>query len=264
MADAATEPLVLYAVKNQRAFVTINRPQQRNAMSAAVITELLSAFAKAHDDNEVRCIILTGAGEKAFSAGGDLTSLTAPVPGMAAHEGRRLYATLIKALQEGPKPTVARVNGHALAGGLGVVMACDLAVSVDEASFGLPEVEVGLFPMMVSALLQRSVGRKRALELLMTARTLPATEALSWGLINRVVYRNDLDAAVDELSGKLVSKSRAVLALGRRAYFQSEDLALAPALEFLAAQLSLNSQLDDAREGVQAFLNKRKPEWTDK
>jgi enoyl-CoA hydratase/carnithine racemase len=156
------------------------------------------------------------------------------------------------------------VNGHALAGGLGLVLACDLAVASESAEFGTPEIDVGLFPMMMMALLQRHVGRKRALELVMTGDRQPSREALALGLINRVVPAAELDTAVGTLARKLAGKSQAVMALGKRAFFTAEDLPLPAALEFLASQLSLNVMAEDAAEGVTAFMEKRPPKWNDR
>jgi len=159
---------------------------------------------------------------------------------------------------------VARVNGHALGGGLGLVLACDLAVAVDAAELGTPEIDVGLFPMMVLAWLQRHVGRKRALELLLTGDRLKADEALRWGLLNRVVPRGELDATTRALAARVAGKSRAVLALGKSSFRTAEDLALPQAMEFLAGQLTLNLGTEDAAEGISAFLERRPPLWKDR
>ncbi len=178
--------------------------------------------------------------------------------------GGARYGTLLERLSQCRKPhVIARVNGHALAGGLGLVLACDLAVAADTAGFGTPEIDRGLFPMMMMALLQRHVGRKRALELMLLGERLDAKRALEWGLVNQVVPVAELDAATATLAGKLAGKSRAVLALGRRAFFTAEDLPLAQAIETLANHLSLNVLAEDAAEGVTAFLEKRQPQWKD-
>jgi enoyl-CoA hydratase len=254
---------VRYAAQGRQALVTIDRPKARNALSPAVVQGLMDAIARAEADAQARVVVLTGAGEKVFCAGGDLGQL-GDGGFLATHEGRRSYATLLTRLQGCRKPTVARVNGHALAGGLGLVLACDLAVAAESAEFGTPEIDVGLFPMMMMALLQRHVGRKRALELVMTGDRLPAQQALGLGLINRVVPAAELDAAVGALAEKLAGKSQAVMALGKRAFFTAEDLPLPAALELLASQLSLNVMADDAAEGVTAFLEKRPPKWNDR
>ena len=229
-----------------------------------MITELTEGLARAEADAAVRVVVLTGAGEKVFSAGGDLGGMSAEGGFLGGHDGRRGYGLLLKRLQDCRKPTIARLNGHALAGGLGLVLACDLAVAAEHAELGTPEIDVGLFPMMVMALLQRHVGRKRALQLVMTGARLPSRDALAWGLVNQVVPAAELDQAVGALAEKVAGKSQAVLALGRRAFYAAEDMALPGALEFLASQLSLNACAEDAAEGVTAFLEKRKPRWNDR
>lgn len=242
--------------------LTIDREAQRNALSPGVITGLLAGLEQAERDAQVRCIVVTGAGEKVFCAGGDLGGMSDGF--LDGHDGRRAYGKLLMAFQTVKKPTVARINGHALAGGLGLALACDLAVATDTAGFGTPEIDRGLFPMMVLAFLQRHVGRKRALELLLTGDRLTAQKALEWGLVNQVVPAAELDTATTALATKLAGKSLAILALGRRSFFTAEDLPLSQSVEFLAAQLSLNVLAEDAAEGVSAFLQKRPPKWADR
>lgn len=258
------ERQVRYQAQDGQALLTIDRPQARNALSAQVVSELMEGIAQAEADPAVRVLVVTGAGEKVFCAGGDLGSMSHEGGFLAGHEGRRAFGALLRRFQEAKKPSIARINGHALAGGLGLVLACDLAVAVETADFGTPEVDVGLFPMMVMALLQRHLGRKRALELVMTGDRINAREALALGLVNRVVPAAELDGTVGALAQKLAGKSQAVLALGRRAFFAAEDLPLGQALELLSSQLSLNVLAEDAAEGVSAFLEKRKPKWNDR
>ncbi len=257
-----TAPEVRYELNAGIARLTIDREPARNALSPGVIQGLMAGLQRAEADPAVRCVVLTGAGERVFCAGGDLGGLSDGF--LDGHDGRRAYGALLLAFQQLKKPTVARVNGHALAGGLGLVLACDLAVTCDAAGFGLPEIDRGLFPMMVLAFLQRHVGRKRALELLLTGDRLTAARALEWGLVNQVVPAAELDTATQALAGKLGGKSLAILALGRRSFFTAEDLPLAQSVEFLAAQLSLNVLTDDAAEGVTAFLQKRPAKWGDR
>ena len=252
---------VRYEVTAGCAVLTLDRPAVRNALGAQTIAQLLAALKRADADPTVAVIVLTGAGDAVFCAGGDLSSMAAPDGFLAGHEGRARYGELLTAFSRTGKPSVARVNGHAMAGGLGLVLACDFAVMAAEACLGLPEVSRGLFPMMVTALLQRHLGRKRALELLLLGERVDAHTALTWGLCNRVAPRAELDAAVDALTAHLRGKSPAVLRLGRRAYFDVEDSAFAPALAHLNGQLSLNLLLDDAAEGVAAFMQKRDPSW---
>jgi enoyl-CoA hydratase/carnithine racemase len=254
---------VRYAVDAGIATLTIDREAARNALSPGVVQGLREGLARAEADPAARCIVLTGAGSRVFCAGGDLGGMSGD-GFLAGHDGRRAYGQLLLALQQVPKPTVARINGHALAGGLGLVLACDLAVASDAAGFGTPEIDRGLFPMMVLAFLQRHVGRKRALELLLTGDRLTAQQALEWGLVNRVVPAAELDQATATLAGRLAGKSLAILALGRRSFFTAEDLPLGQSVEFLSAQLSLNVLTDDTAEGVTAFLEKRPAKWTDR
>lgn len=251
-------------IEDGQALLTLDRPSARNALSSKLLRELGEALTELEQNPAARVIVLTGAGEKVFCAGGDLSSMSGEDGFLSGHEGRRAYGQLLQTLQNLKKPTVARVNGHALAGGFGLVLACDLAVMADDAELGTPEIDVGLFPMMMMALLQRHVGRKRALELVLTGARLPAREAQALGLVNRSVPRAELDATVRSLAGTLAKKSQAVLALGRRAFFTAEDLPLPQAFEFLASQLSLNVLADDAGEGVTAFLEKRPPRWNDR
>jgi enoyl-CoA hydratase/carnithine racemase len=260
----AGESVVRYQAEGGQALLTIDRPKARNALSPEVLRGLMAGLDRAEADPAARVVVLTGAGEKIFCAGGDLGQLGGEGGFLATHEGRRAYARLLQRLQDVRKPTLARVNGHALAGGLGLVLACDLAVASEQAELGTPEIDVGLFPMMMMALLQRHVGRKPALEMVLTGERMPAREALARGLVNRVVPAAELDAAVAALAGKLAGKSQAVLALGRRAFFTAEDLPLPAAFEYLASQLSLNVLADDAAEGVTAFLEKRPPKWNDR
>jgi enoyl-CoA hydratase/carnithine racemase len=257
------EAAVRTQVEDGQALLTIDRPAARNALSAQVLDGLLQALDQVEADPAVRVVVLTGAGDRAFCAGGDLSGL--PEGGsLAGHALGRRYGTLLERLGACTRPTIARVNGHALAGGLGLVLACDLAVAVDSAELGTPEVDVGLFPMMVLAWLQRHVGRKRALQLLLTGDRLSAEDALRWGIVNRVVPRAELDEATQALVRRVSGKSRAILALGKAAFRSAEDLPLGQAMDFLAGQLSLNLRAEDAAEGVAAFQERRAPEWKDR
>ncbi|MBL8923989.1 MAG: enoyl-CoA hydratase/isomerase family protein [Myxococcaceae bacterium] len=254
---------VRYEVEGGTARLTIDREAARNALSPLVVKQLFEGLEQADADPAVRCLVLTGAGSRVFCAGGDLGGMTGD-GFLSSHEGRRGYGLLLQRFQQVKKPTIARVNGHALAGGLGLVLACDLAVASAEAGFGTPEIDRGLFPMMLMALLQRHLGRKRSLELVLTGERLTAQQAVEWGLVNRVVPAAELDAATKALADKLAGKSQAILGLGRRSFFTAEDLPLAQAVEFLSGQLSLNVLTEDAAEGVTAFLEKRAPKWNDR
>jgi enoyl-CoA hydratase len=243
-------------------WLILDRPAQRNALTGELIVALGEALARADADDNVRAIALTGAGEKAFCSGMDLASVAgARADALAAHESRRAYAALLADLTRLGKPVVAAVNGAALAGGLGLLAACDLALAADDALFGTPEVDIGLFPYMALAPLSRCIGRRAALELVLTGRRIDAAEARAIGLINRAVPRAGLCAAVQELLDLLAQKSPSALRLGRRAFYATQDLPYEAQLEALCAQLSLNAQSEDTAEGVAAFLEKRKPDF---
>lgn len=241
--------------------LTLAREAQRNSLSDALVGELLDALGQAATDDSVRVVVLTGAGDRAFCAGADLSGAAGEAGFLGGHEGRRRFAALLRTLWEFEKPVIARVNGHALAGGLGLVVACDLAVAAEDATFGLPEVNVGLFPYMVTALLTRAISPRHALELAMTGRRIDAAEAKQLGIVHRSVPREQLDETVSQLAHQLAGKSPLVLRLGKRAMRTTQELPLGAALEHLAAQLSLHALSEDAAEGVAAFLEKRAPEW---
>ena len=251
---------VLYEVREGVAHITLNRPERRNAINETALVELIAAAQLAARDPAVRVVLLTGAGDKAFSSGADLSP-----PGgdgfLAAHEKRGLLPALFEAFLKLDKPTVARLAGPALAGGLGLVLMCDFALAADDVTVGTPEVQRGLMPYMVMALLTRHVGRKRALEMALLGERYSAAEAVQMGILNRAVPRAELDAAVDELCARLCAKSPAILALGKRAFYRIEDMTLADSLEFLRGQLTVNLLCEDAAEGVIAFMEKRAPDW---
>lgn len=253
---------VLYEVAAGVARVTINRPEARNALSPAVMEGLLAAFARAAADPAVRAVVLTGAGDKAFCAGGDLGG-----PGFAQksaverHHDRRTFADLFRAMNRLGKPLIARVRGHCLAGGLGLALGCDLVVASDDSTFGTPEVKRGLMPMMIMATIFRNVGRKKGMELLLTGDRIGAAEAERLGLINHAVPADQLDARVDEVVAKILAMSPAVLRLGRDAFYAMQDMEFERALDYLQAMLTVNLASEDAVEGVRAFLEKRDPVW---
>ncbi len=258
----ATE-LVKWSLAEGVLRLTMNRPERRNALSNALLERLRERLAEAREDPEVRVLVLAGAGEKAFCAGGDLAGGMAGggggFPAQIADKGR--FATLIEDIQALGKPVIACLNGDAYGGGVGLLLACDLAVAAEDVRVGLPEIKVGLWPMMVTALLVRHVGRKVALELMMTGEKLSAARARELGLLNRVVAREGLEAAVSELASSIASRSPAVLKMGRDAFYQTEDLPVSAALNVLRDRLVLNTLLEDTAEGVMAFIQKRPPEW---
>lgn len=245
--------------------LTLNRPRRRNALSTELVHSLRATLAALKADPETRAIVLTGAGEHAFCAGGDLGGGlgTAPDGGLPARlADTGTYAELLIDLAHLGKPVVCRLNGDALGGGLGLMLACDLVVAAEDVRVGLPEVSVGLWPMMVTALLVRHVGRKVAAELMLLGEKQTATEAKALGLINRVVPRSELDATTAKLAEGLAGRSPAVLKLGLDALAQTADLPFENALFALRDRLTLNTLLEDASEGIAAFVQQRAPHWT--
>jgi enoyl-CoA hydratase/carnithine racemase len=244
------------------ATVTIARPEARNALDAVTLDALAAAFEDLDRDPEVRVLVLTGAGDKAFCAGADLRSgLTSDPSAVEGHEQRGLLRRLFAATEALRTPLIGRINGHALAGGLGVALACDLLVAVEDATFGTPEVHVGLWPHVISALLVQHLGPKRALEWMMTGRRYPAAEAERLGLVNRVVPRDQLDEAVAELAAELIRGAPLALALGRRSYLDARSMDPRSAMAYLHGMLDLQVQTEDAAEGIAAFLERREPTW---
>jgi enoyl-CoA hydratase/carnithine racemase len=210
---------VLYDTANGVATVTINRPERRNALSWTVMTELREAMAAAKADADVRVVVLTGAGERAFCAGADLTGMAAGAGWAELHDGRGELARLFREMYELGKPIIARVRGYALAGGFGLCLACDLVVAADDAQFGTPEIDVGLWPYMITVPLTRSMPPKVALELMMTGRRVDAVEAQRIGFVNQVVSVGELDSAVAELAATLAAKSPVIMKLGRDSFY---------------------------------------------
>jgi len=239
-------------------WLILDRPAARNALSADLMSALRRALAAADAEARVRAICITGSGEQAFCSGMDLALAGT---GVGPEQGARDYAALLLDVARIGKPVVAAVNGAAMGGGMGLLAACDLAVAAEEARFGTPEVEVGLFPYMALAPLSRCVGRRAALELALTGRRIDAAEAQAIGLLNRVVPRAALQGSASELLEQLAQKSPTALRLGRRAFYATQDLPYEAQLEALCAQFSLNAVSADAAEGIAAFLEKRKPDF---
>jgi enoyl-CoA hydratase/carnithine racemase len=254
---------LLYEQTDGVARLTINRPERRNAISWGVVSGLRAALARAKDEPEVRVVVLTGAGDKAFCAGADLGGMADGDDGfLALHEGRGEMARLFEELWQLGKPTIARVRGYALAGGFGLALSCDFVVAADDARFGTPEVNVGLWPYMITVPLVRSMAPKKALELMLTGRRVGAAEADRLGFVTSVVPVDGLDDAVGELASTLAAKPPSVVKLGRDSFYATWDLAAAEALRYLHPMLTITTMTDDAREGIAAFAEKRPPRWT--
>ncbi len=252
---------LLYDVADRVATITINRPERRNALSWTVITELRAAMARVKADADAGVVVLTGAGDKAFSAGADLSGA---IEGgfVELHDSRGELARLFRDMWELGKPTVAHVRGYALAGGFGLALACDVVIAADDARFGTPEIDVGMWPMMITVPMLRSMPPKVALELQMTGRRVAADEAYRLGFVNRVVPVGELDEVVAGMAKTLASKSPSIMKLGRDAFYTVLDQSADEALKLLQAGLSLVNQTEDSAEGIRAFHEKRVPAWT--
>jgi enoyl-CoA hydratase/carnithine racemase len=243
------------------ATLTLNRPEARNALNQTVIRELGAALAQLEGDPEARVVVIRGAGERAFCAGADLKGMFRTG---SILEAREQYAGLARVLEAIPRmraPVIAQVHGYALAGGCGLAAACDLVIAADDAVFGLPEIKLGLLPLMVLAPILRAAAPRRVLELVLTGRELPASEALEIGLVTRVVPPGELGRTVGDLAGKLAGLSPAALALGKEAYYRALELPYSQALAHLRDMLTIVSQSEDAQEGIAAFLEKRPARW---
>ena len=252
-----------YSVQDAVATIALDQPDTRNALSDEVLEELLAAFAAAKDDDAVRCVVLTSTHETVFSSGGDLAGFAADVPLVHKHlETGARFPALFTAIGQLGKPSLCAANGHVLAGALGLALACDLIVARAGVRFGTPEINVGVFPFMIMALIYRNVGRKKTNELLLLGEQISAEEAERIGIVNRVVPAEEFDAAVADWAGKLAAKSPLLMRLGKDAMFRQQDMALADALAFLQAQLTIAFSTEDIQEGVKAFFEKRDPVWT--
>ncbi len=250
-----------YEVNEHVARVTIDRAQRRNALSWPLVRELRRALSQAKGDDEVRVVVLTGAGTKAFCAGADLDDMASDAGFSELHDGRGELAGLFRDLYALGKPSIARVRGFALAGGFGLALACDLVVAADDAVFGTPEVALGLWPHMITVPLIRSMAPKRALELMLTGRRVDAEEAERIGFVTRVVPAAELDSAVDELAASLAARSPLTLRQGLGSFYAVWDQDVETSLRLLHPLLTVTASSEDAAEGIAAFTEKRAPEW---
>ncbi len=253
--------LVSYEVADGVATVMLNNPEKRNMLSGQMLAELLDAIRTARDSEEVRAVVLTGAGDKAFCAGADLGGFAAEVPLVAKHFASDLFLEFFRLMPRLGKPTLCAANGHVLAGGMGLALSCDLVIAREGATFGTPEINVGAFPYMIMAIIYRNVPRKKVNEMMLLGERLSAEQAVEYGLANRVVAADEFDDAVADWAGKLASKSPVLMRLGHDAMYRQQDMAADDALEFLRSQLSLTFSTEDIVEGVTAFFEKRDPEW---
>lgn len=250
---------VLIDRRNDVLWLTINREERRNALNGNVIDGISVGLAQADKDRSIRAIVLTGAGEKAFCAGGDLhDKMFEVVPSEPYHR----FAGLFRQVRRSPVPLVARVNGACMAGGMGLLAMCDLAVAVPHAQFGLPEVKVGVFPAQVLTLLQHQVPRRILTHLCLTGKSLNAEQALAAGIVNSV--SDDIDAATETVLRELIDQSPAAIRRGLYTLKTIETMSFEESMAFTESQIALFALTDDAREGLAAFREKRKPEWSGK
>jgi len=261
VAPAADEPVLLRTDAAGVATLTLNRPAARNALSVGLMEALQRAIADVAADETVKVVVLAANGP-AFCAGHDLKEVRAN-PGRASYEALfRQCSELMLALVRLPKPVIAKVHAMATAAGCQLVASCDLAVATEGARFATPGVNIGLFCSTPMVALSRNVGRKQAMEMLLTGHPIDAATALSWGLVNRVVPADVLDDTVTEMAAGLVAKSPLTLAIGKEAFYRQLDMPLADAYAYASEVMTTNMLAHDAEEGIDAFLGKRKPEWT--
>jgi len=251
---------VLLLTEGHVATVTLNRPEQRNPLSATMLRDLGAAFHWCKHEPDVRVVVLTGAG-RVFCAGADLSSFDGEMTGLEKFRSRDLFVDLFLLMSELGKPIVGRINGHALAGGLGLACSCDILVAVDTASFGTPEINVGIWPMMIQAILSRNIPRKVLLEMEMLGDRWTAAQLAAVGVVNRVVPHDQLDSTVQDIAGSLARKSPVAMRLGRDSFYRQQDMDFRAALHYLHGQFLLVSQTEDSREGIKAFFEKREPDF---
>ncbi|MEA2885289.1 MAG: methylglutaconyl-CoA hydratase [Bradyrhizobium sp.] len=241
-------------------WITINRPEKRNAINGDVVAGIAKGYRSAHDDAEIRVIVLTGAGDKAFCAGADLVNTGAAFAFDFAKPNVD-YADLLRLAQSATKPSIARVNGVCMAGGMGLLCMTDMAVAAESAIFGLPEVKVGVFPMQVMSLLQDIAPRRLINEWALTGEPFDARTAQAAGLVNHVVPAAELDAKIDWLIGRIVDKSPTAIRRGKYAMRAIAAMSFDQAIAYTESQIALTAMTEDAKEGLAAFAEKRKPAW---
>jgi enoyl-CoA hydratase len=251
---------VRYEVADGVATVTLNDPDKRNMLSGAMLSEVVAAMEMARDSEEVRAVVLTGAGT-VFCAGADLGGFASETSLIEKHFGSDLFLEFFRLMPRLGKPSLCALNGHVLAGGMGLALSCDLVIAKEGATFGTPEINVGAFPYMIMAIIYRNVPRKKVNEMLLLGDRLSAEQAVTYGLANKVVAAEEFDDAVADWATRLASKSPLLMKLGHDAMYRQQDMAIDDGLEFLRSQLSLTFTTEDLREGVTAFFEKREPKW---
>jgi enoyl-CoA hydratase/carnithine racemase len=243
------------------ATIALDQPETRNALSDELLDDLIAALEAARDDDAVRCVVLASTHERIFSAGANLGGFAGETSLIEKHFGTERFPRLFRTIGELGKPTICAANGHVLAGALGIALACDLILARDGARFGTPEINVGVFPFMIMAIIYRNVPRKKTNELLLLGEQISAAEAERIGIVNKVFSPEEFEAGVREWAEKLAGKSPLLMRLGKDAMFRQQDMPFLDALDYLRAQLTIAFSTDDIQEGVRAFFEKREPEW---
>jgi len=253
---------ILYDVADSGvATITLNQPDTRNALSNELLGELIDALVAARDDDKVRCVVLASSHEKIWSSGANLAGFDADVPLVHKHLGSERFVHIFRLLGELGKPSICAASGHVLAGAFGIALACDLVIAKEGVTFSTPEINVGVFPFMIMALIYRNVPRKKTNELLLLGEQISAAEAAEIGIVNRVFAPEEFEAGVRGWAEKLAAKSPLIMKLGKDAMFRQQDMAYADAIDFLRSQLTIAFSTEDIQEGVRAFFEKREPEW---
>lgn len=253
---------ILYQVDGHVARITLNAPGKRNALNYTMVDALIAALEAAEDNIDLRVVLLTAAGDN-FSAGGDLKEFRSEIDDTALshwHSGAS-WERLFELIPRMTKPVVAAVQGSALAGGCGLVALSDIAIAAENAQFGMTEIKVGLFPLLVLPAIRRAIGYKASIDLALTGRIINANEALRLGLVSRVVSLAEFDESVSKLVSELASYSSNAMSLGKRLFRDTADMTYAQAISYARSMRVAYMLSDDLREGINAFLGKRKPEW---
>jgi enoyl-CoA hydratase/carnithine racemase len=254
---------VLIERKGAVQWITINREERRNALNEQVVRTIDAAIKAAVDDGEVRAVVITGAGDKAFCAGADLAKGTRGFAFAVDFARPKHYIVdLFKRLQECTLPVIARVNGHVMAGGFGLLCACDMAIAADDIRIGTTESKIGVTPMMILPYMLRVLPPRKLQEMCITGEQFSAQDALDWGVVNYVVPRAELDAKLDWLLSRVTDKSPTAIRLGKQAYGAMRDMSLRESLEYAQAMVPVMSSTEDAKEGMAAFQEKRAAKFT--
>lgn len=257
---------ILVNIENCIATITLNRPEKHNALTGEMMEQFVIILNELEQAQDVNVVVLTGAGERSFCSGADLGGMSEnneqSILDYKTHVTK--YKNCLLSLHTFKKPTIAAVNGYALAGGLGLAASCDITFAIDQAQFGAPEINVGLWGMMISASLVETIGRKKTLELLYTGKKISADEALKIGLINNICTSEELMTNVHDFAKQLAQKNPTAIALGKEALHTVENLDFPKALNHLRDQVLILGETKDSKEGMKAFLEKRSPVWSGK